>query len=238
KHGYRFRADVRVIYSAPAEAAHEDGAAFSEGDGEGAQVRVSNVEEETHVDSPEVERRSTSKFKPVLFAAVILVLLFGAALFVWLRRTPAPTVRSIAVLPFKPLEGKGGDPSLELGMTDSMIMSLSNTGRITVLPLSAVRRYTALDQDAIKAGRGLGVDAVLDGSIQRSQDRIRVRVNLVRVSDGQSLWTGQFDEKFTDIFTVQDVISRRAAAALQLKLADNETRRMTKRYTENTDAYQ
>lgn len=210
KHGYRFMADVKVGHT--------------------------GVEEE-YVPASPAKRRTTRKFKALLFTSVILVLGLITALYFWRGRTPAPPAQSIAVLPFKPLEDKGGEPSLQLGMTDSMIMRLSNIGRITVLPLSAVRRYTAPDQDAIEAGRELGVESVLDGSIQRSQDQIRVRVNLLRVSDGQSLWAEEFYEKFTDIFTVQEAISEKVVAALQLRLDGNETRQLKRRYTENTDAY-
>jgi DNA-binding winged helix-turn-helix (wHTH) protein/TolB-like protein/Flp pilus assembly protein TadD len=170
-----------------------------------------------------------------LIASFILVLVVG--FYFWRRHTPAP-VTSIAVLPFKPLEVKASDPSLELGMTDTMIVRLSTVGQITVLPLSAVRRYTAPEQDPVQAGRELGVESVLDGSIQKWQDRIRVRVRLVRAKDGQSLWADQFDEKFTDIFAVQDAISERVAAALELKLGGNEARQLKRRDTENADAYQ
>ena len=215
KHGYRFVADVRIL-----------------------QVEVADAEDEVHVQATPHHKHHPTRKSQALSFTLILVLLLVVAFFFWRGRKPASAVTSIAVLPFKPLEVGSADPSLELGMTDSMIMKLSNVGRIRVLPLSAVRRYTAPDQDAIKTGRELGVESVLDGSIQRSQDRIRVRVNLLRVSDGQSLWTGQFDEKFTDIFTVQNVISERAAAALKLKLGSNETRQLTKQYTENTEAYQ
>jgi len=237
KHGYRFVADVKVLHAGGDEAASEGGAAFSAGHSEGARVGI--VEEEAHTPvKRHAKHHTTRKSKFLIIASAVLVFVLICVLYFWQRRTPAPAVPSIAVLPFKPLEAKGGDPSLAIGMTDSLIMKLSNVSRITVLPLSAVRRYTAPDQDAIKAGRELGVESVLDGSIQWSQDRIRVRVNLTRVSDGQSLWTDQFYEKLTDIFTVQDAISERVVAALELKLGSNETRQLTKRYTENTDAYQ
>lgn len=194
-----------------------------------ADVKVLSVEE--------AERHTTRKSKELLFASVILVSLLVAGFYFWRGRTPAPAAPSIAVLPFKPLDVEGGDPSLELGMTDSIIMKLSDVGGVTVLPLSAVRRYTAPESDPLQAGRELNVESVLEGSIQRSQGKIRARVRLVRVKDGQSLWSDQFDEKNSDIFSMQDAISERVAAALQLKLGSNETRQLKKRYTQNTDAY-
>jgi serine/threonine-protein kinase len=78
------------------------------------------------------------------------------------------------------------------------------------------------------------VEAILDGSLQTSGDRIRVNARLVRVSDGKQLWASQFDEKFTDIFTVQDSISERVATALRIRLTNKGNRR----YTDNVQAYE
>jgi DNA-binding winged helix-turn-helix (wHTH) protein/TolB-like protein len=185
---------------------------------------------------------------PVLLACALLVGL-AAVIGYYMRAkrveppaSPAPpapgtTIRSIAVLPFKPLVVEGRDASLELGMADSLIMRLSTLGQITVRPLSAVRRYTDLEQDAIKAGQELRVESVLEGNIQRLQDRIRVRVRLVRIGDGKPLWVEQFDEKFTDIFAVQDSISERVAGALALKLTGEEEELLAKHHTDNPEAY-
>jgi len=145
------------------------------------------------------------------------------------------TATTIAVLPFRPLVEKDRDEALELGMADALIMQLSNSPQIVVRPLTSVRRFTSLDQDAQKAGRELGVDSVLDGSIQRAVDRIRVNARLTNAADGKTLWTGTFDEKFTDVFGVQDAISERVANALKLSLGKGG---FTKRFTESTGAYE
>jgi len=144
------------------------------------------------------------------------------------------TVTSIGVLPFKPLVEKDRDEALELGMADSLIMRLSDSQQMIVRPLTSVRRFTSLEQDAQKAGRELGVESVLDGSIQRAADRIRVNARLTNVADGKSLWTGTFDENFTDVFSVQDAISERVAGALKLSLSNAG---LSKRFTESTRAY-
>jgi TolB-like protein len=80
----------------------------------------------------------------------------------------AATPRVIAVLPFKPLASEARDESLELGMADTLITKLGALRAVTVRPLSAVRRYSSLEQDPVAAGRELGVEAVLDGSIQHA----------------------------------------------------------------------
>src|SRR5215510_5220869 len=122
--------------------------------------------------------------------------------------------RSIAVLPFKPLVAESRDESLEIGMADSLITTLSNLGEIRLRPISAVRKYTRLEQDPIEAGREQGVEAVVEGSLQKTADRIHVTVRLVSVPDGTPLWAGKFDEKFSDIFAVQDSISEKVAGTL------------------------
>lgn len=147
------------------------------------------------------------------------------------------TIKTIAVLPFKPLVSEDRDASLEMGMADTLIARLSSLREIVVRPLSSVRKYIDLDQEPLLAGRELGVESVLDGSIQKCGGDIRVTVRLMNVSDGRSLWAGTFDEKFTDIFSVQDAISERVVAALALQLSSEEKRRLTKHHTENTEAY-
>ncbi|HEX7317075.1 MAG TPA: tetratricopeptide repeat protein [Pyrinomonadaceae bacterium] len=153
------------------------------------------------------------------------------------KTVPAAPGRTVAVLPFKPLVVENRDEVLELGMADALITKLSNTRGVIVRPLASARRYGGIEQDPLAAGRELQVDSVVDGSIQRWGDRIRVTARLVGVG-GEQLWAGQFDEKFTDIFAVQDAISGRVAGALALHLSSEEERRLTKRYTENAAAYE
>jgi TolB-like protein len=154
---------------------------------------------------------------------------------------PAETeaaARSIAVLPFKPLGRDDGDEYLGLGMADALITRLSNIRQVNVRPTSAVSKYAGERKDPIAAGRDLNVESVVDGSIQRSADQIRVTVQLVSVKDGSALWAGKFDEKFIDIFSIEDSISEQVVGALTLKLTGDERRLLARRYTQNTRAYQ
>jgi serine/threonine-protein kinase len=141
-------------------------------------------------------------------------------------------VRSLAVLPFKPVSPEIRDEPLEMGMADTLIMKLGGE-ELVVRPLSTVRRYGALDQDPLQAGRDLGVDAVLDGRIQIAGERVRITVTLFRVADGRQLWANSFDEQLTNIFSVQDSISDRVAVSLRLPLGHRD-----KRYTQSVEAYQ
>jgi hypothetical protein len=94
-----------------------------------------------------------------------------------------------------------------------------------------VQKYTVPGLDPVAAGRDLQVDSVLEGSIQTAGDRLRTTVRLLRVSDGSTLWAGTFDERLTDIFSVQDQVSQRVAGALALELTEAQRSLLTRRDT-------
>jgi TolB-like protein/DNA-binding winged helix-turn-helix (wHTH) protein/Tfp pilus assembly protein PilF len=148
------------------------------------------------------------------------------------------SIRSLAILPFKPVSEQNRDEFLELGMADALITKLGSLRQVIVLPTAAVRKYASLTQDPIAAGNELGVDSVLDGSIHKLDQRIRVTVRLINIKDGSSLWAETFDEDFTDIFSVQDSISQRVVGALAVRLSAPEKNQIAKRFTENGEAYQ
>ncbi|HJU56304.1 MAG TPA: protein kinase, partial [Pyrinomonadaceae bacterium] len=155
--------------------------------------------------------------------------------------TDEPTTggRSIAVLPFKVLRiEEKGDEFLGMGLADAIITKLSNIHRIMVRPTSSVLKYYDGEHSAQVAGYELNVGFVLDGRIQRAGSRMRVTVQLVRVSDGTPFWATKFDEDFTDIFTVEDSISSQVAEALIPQLTGEEREALNKRETENATAYQ
>jgi len=194
-----------------------------------------------------VRTRSGKSHTPAWLIGIVLLGLIGAALWYVARsRTMSPagaasastTGKRIAVLPFKPLAAEGRDQILELGMADTLIAKLSGSREMIVSSLSAVRKYTNLDQDSVAAGRELQVDSVLEGSVQKAGDRIRATARLIRVADGASLWASTFDEKFTDVFSVQDTISQKVADALALRLSGEEKERLAKRDTKDVEAYQ
>src|SRR5262249_3321492 len=92
--------------------------------------------------------------------------------------------------------------------------------------------------DALAAAKELGVDSVLEGSFQRADDRLRVSVNLLRRSDGASLWTDSFDLRMADIFAIQDTVAQQVATRLRLQLDASQRAQLTKHYTSNAIAYE
>ncbi len=151
--------------------------------------------------------------------------------------TPDDSIHSIGVLPFEPLGQDTNDELLGLGMADAVIGRMSNLKQVAVLPTSAVSKYKGAENDPVAAGHALGVDAVLSGTIQRSGDRIRATVQLVRVATGRTVWSDKFDQTFTDIFGLQDAISDSIAKSLALNLSADEQKQLVKHYTTNAAAY-
>src|SRR5579859_4125307 len=147
-------------------------------------------------------------------------------------------IASIAVLPFQPLAQNNRDESLEMGMADTLIARLSGIRDLVVRPLSSVRKYANSKLDVLAAGRELGVESVLEGSLQRQANRVRVTVRLLNVSNGASLWAGTFDDELTDIFALQDAIPEQVARALSVERSKEDKTRLVKQHTQSTKAYQ
>ena len=148
-------------------------------------------------------------------------------------------VKSLAVLPFKSLGENGkAEECLGLGMADATIIKLSGLHQLLVVPTSTVLKYVGCRNGVESVNRKLGVDAILEGTIQRANERVRVTVQLISLNEGKMLWSAKFDEQFVDIFALQDSISEQVVGALALRLNAAERRHLRKRYTENTEAYQ
>jgi len=198
---------------------------------------VAKVTRRDELVAPKATRRKVmlgATAATVLIAVIAAITLFATASR---PRDAAPLpARTLAILPFKPLLPAERNESLELGMAESLISHLSQHSRQAISPLSSVRRYGGLDQDPIAAGRELGVDTVLDGSLQRSGDRLRVAVRLLRVADGQQLWAQSFDQDFTTIFNVQDIIATRVAQAVSVHWVGGGATRAVP-YTQDPEAY-
>ena len=164
----------------------------------------------------------------------------------WGSRRPSaaeapPALATVAVLPFKPLVQDARDELLEVGMADSLIARLSTVPGLVVRSVGSVRRYAGAEQDPLLAARDLDVAWIVDGSLQRRGDQLRVTARLLRAADGSAAWSGSFDEQFTGVFEVQDMISTRVAQVLAPSLqafAGAHAPQGGLGGTRNTDAYQ
>jgi DNA-binding winged helix-turn-helix (wHTH) protein/TolB-like protein/Flp pilus assembly protein TadD len=176
---------------------------------------------------------------------IVLMLTLAGCVYLWAEKRQGEAnpksikrVRSLAALPFKPIGSESGDEFLGLGMANALILKLSSFDGLTILTTGSIARYTGRGHDAREVGKRLGVDAVLDGTIQRVGDRVRVTALLLDLRDSKILWSGKFDEQFSDVFALQDSISERVSGALKLQLAGGERSHPPRRYTESVDAYQ
>lgn len=166
---------------------------------------------------------------------LVLLLAFG---FYWFYPATVREIKSIAVLPFEDLSEGQTEKYLGVSLPDALGKKFGGLKQLTVRPVRPVLKYADSREDASKIGRELGVDAVLDGRIQRVGDRVRVSVQLVRTSDNATIWTENFDDDFTNFFAVQDSISQQVVQSLALELDPAERAKFNRRGTENAAAYQ
>jgi len=191
---------------------------------------------------PRIPSAKRARFLSVAFAGAALLTVIGIVLYLHSRHATTLAspgrINSIAVLPFKSLSENSDDQHLELGLADDLINRLSRLKQLVVRPTSAVRRYAGIAEDPITAGKELKVDSVLEGNIQRLDDRLRVSVRLVKVDDGRALWSATFDEKVRDVFTLEDGISSRVAVALAPQLSSDDLKLVTKHEPESPEAHE
>jgi TolB-like protein/DNA-binding winged helix-turn-helix (wHTH) protein/Flp pilus assembly protein TadD len=259
--GYRFRAKVRPVYPTlvpeasfkPREATEaalkREPIPFIPRPLKPAEAKHSEtvdaaVPSETGQGTPADSRRGSRRgYRPGVTVALIGLSIAIVALAVYFRPqtqvSPVAGARSLAVLPFKAIGNDGNNDKLGLGMADSIITRLSKLQQIPVRPTSSVVRYTdAPASNSIVAGQEMGVDTVLEGTVQHEGDRVRVSVQLIDVSNGSSLWAENFDESFTNIFSVQDSISHKVVRALAFNLTRQQEQLLSQDATTNVEALQ
>ena len=178
-------------------------------------------------------------------AVALAVLLFGAIgagyLFfdnrVGISTDTAP-IDSIAVLPF---ENTRQDPNTEYlsdGLTENLINTLSRIQSLRVMPRSTVFRYKGKSDNPQQIGAELKVRAVLTGKVVQRDNQLQIQTELIDISSGAQIWGEQYNRKLSDVLAMQDEIAREISDRLRLKLSGEQQRQLTKRYTENTEAYQ
>ncbi|HXF41810.1 MAG TPA: FlgO family outer membrane protein [Blastocatellia bacterium] len=252
KRGYRFTAQVREHVDDSAQLVFEQSSVSQTVEiyreyatGEDRTRAAHSVDVRAPEQSPlPVTVRPLPVWKSKRAVAVLAIAVIALAATLWFilaNRTHSLDklkIKSIAVLPFKRLDTADDSERLGMGMADTLITRLSNIRELSIRPTRDVMRYEDAQGDIAGAAKELDVDAILDGSIQRGGDRLRVTVRLIHTETKSQIWAAQFDEKLTDVFTMQDAISAQVAKSLSLNLSDLEQRRINKKYTEDVEAYQ
>lgn len=190
--------------------------------------------------APDPASAHLTRRRSLLAGAIVATAAGIGTALTYLRPAQAPRAgaATLAVLPFKPLVIEGRNELLEVGMADSLIARLSRVPGLVVRSVGAVRRYAGPDQDAQQAARDLNVGWVVDGSLQQWGEQIRVTARLLHAADGTAAWSGSFDERFTNMFDVQDAISERVAGVLMPQLRKQSPAQLAAGATRNFDAYQ
>lgn len=224
--GYRFVAPVVVRRRPPADVQQPVAAP--------ADVAPDAVTPEAAFDvttpgaAPVPPARTARRF--VAIAALLVIAAAGVAFFAWNR---GGAIDSIVVMPFHAIAPSDDQAYLESGLAEAIAMRLGNVSALRVPPLAAVRR----DEGPFEAGRRLGTQAVLTGTIQRAAERLLITTQLSSVRDGGRLWAWTFDTSAGDILTVQNEIAERITRRLGWELSSADRAQLTRRDTESGQAY-
>ena len=188
----------------------------------------------------------SSKRKTLLVAgsaAASLLVLGGVYFGASNRHTkPAPAVpavpeKSIAVLPFENLSDDKENAYFAGGIQDDILTNLAKIGELKVISRTSVMQYKANPRNVREIGKALDVAAVLEGSVRRSGNRVRVNVQLIKTSNDEHIWAEDYDRELTDIFAIQSDLALEIASTLQTKLSPGERARLQQRPTESGEAY-
>jgi len=189
---------------------------------------------ESRVTSPVADRSQRSRL--LLPAAIIALLCLSAAAIYIYRTIGGSRVHSIAVLPFAGMDGETA--YLGEGIAEDIINALSQLPELSVTSRNASIRYRGNEVDARRAGRELGVDAMLIGRLARRGNDLTINTELVRVSDGSQIWGERFVRRMSDLIAVQDEITWKITDRLKYRLSESQRRLIAGRGTQNSEAYE
>jgi serine/threonine protein kinase/Flp pilus assembly protein TadD len=178
--------------------------------------------------------------KTVWIAGVVAVILVAAGVYLFSSRSPSPSVssKSIAVLPFENLSDNKEDEYFSDGITDDIIAHLSKITDLKVISRTSVMQYKGTAKHVREIGRELDVATVLEGSVRRSGNQLRIVAQLIDAHNEGHLWAETYDREMTQIFAIQSAVAQSIATALRATLSPDVQERIQKRQTENAEAYQ
>lgn len=178
-------------------------------------------------------------------AAMVAAVVIGAGSFGWLRPWESAgemagatlDTRRVAVLPFANISADVADEYFSDGMTEELISQLSKIGKLSVIARTSIMKYKGTDQDIAEIGRALQVGTILEGSVRKAGDQVRITAQLIDVQRQAHLWSEGYDRDLEDIFTIQSDIAENVAEALQITLLGNEREQIEKQQTTDLEAY-
>ena len=171
---------------------------------------------------------------------VLLVAVLALALpFYWHRNltTSSPPEKSIAVLPFENLSEDKANAYFAEGIQDEILTRLSKIADLKVISRTSTQHYKSAPENLPEIARQLGVAHILEGSVQKSGDAVRVNVQLIKAANDSHLWADTFDRKLTDIFSVESEVAKAIADQLRAKLTGQEEQVIAAKPTDNPEAY-
>lgn len=180
----------------------------------------------------------TRALAPVAAERFSTIAAFVAAMRDCGSAAPVPETHSVAVLPFVCMTPGGEEEFLGDGLAEEIINALARVRALRVAARTSSFAYKGKQTDIRQIGHALGVRAVLEGSVRRAGDQLRITVQLVDVADGCPLWSERYDRAMRDVFAVEDEIARSVARALRIILHEAEHRALTRVPTTNMDAYE
>src|SRR2546429_7946259 len=145
--------------------------------------------------------------------------------------------RRIAILPFANISPDPADEYFADGMTDELIAVLSKIGSLRVVARTSAMRFKGEKATANRIGQELKVGSLIEGSVRKSKNRVRITVQLVNTQSEEQLWTESYDRDLQDIFSVQSDIAQQVAKALELRLGVRESSAIQRKQTQNPEAY-
>ncbi len=173
----------------------------------------------------------------VTLAAVLLAAAAVAYLFFFIAPALSPNEKSIAVLPFENLSEDKSNAYFADGIQDEILTRLSKIADLKVISRTSTQRYKKTSQKLSEIAKQLGVANLLEGSVQKTNDQVRVNVQLIRAANDSHLWAETFDRRLTDIFSVESEVAKAIADQLRAKLTGQEEQVIAARPTDNPQAY-
>ena len=172
-----------------------------------------------------------------MLAAAGIVISAGVGFFVLPRAVAHKVDKSIAVLPFENLSDEKENAYFADGVQDDILTNLSKIGDLKVISRTSVMPYRGAKQGLREIGKALGVSAILEGSVRRSGNRVRVNVQLIDANNDEHIWASDYDRDLTDVFAIQTDLAEKISDALKAKLSPSEKASMQKKPTQNSEAY-